>query len=286
MSADPVMRAAMAATADLLERLVEQQKAGPAEGSGYTKRYIEVALWDGCDAGGETVDAFEFEEGEIEALIGLIRRGVAKPRAHIPLDVRPLLVRGMLATDARGPRILINSEEEPPHEQVVTLFHEVLHLLGLTDEFLAEEYAMRLAAAAPDILRRLAHAINVPETEANEGYPGIAHDFETMRGLLRGVDSLLRRCLVHGLLRAEAEVILIDIERVLKSAAPSHEKAPAAVGPLVRGEAGDWIDAVALDIAELGDRTSPDHRPDMMLVTAEELRRIILNNLPTVPTAT
>lgn len=62
-------------------------------------------------------------------------------------------------------------------------------------------------------------------------------------------------------------------------------KAPITVGPLVRGEAGDWIDAVALDIAELGDRTSPDDQPEMMLVTADELRRFILANVPCAPSA-
>lgn len=89
-------------------------------------------------------------------------------RIPIPIVVRPMLVQGQLATDAGGPLILINSEEEPPHEQVVTLFHEVLHLLGMTDEFLCDEYAMKLADAAPDILRRLAHNINVPPYDRGE----------------------------------------------------------------------------------------------------------------------
>lgn len=85
-------------------------------------------------------------------------------RATIRIEVRPLLVRGMLATDERGPVLLINSEEADPKEQVTTLWHETLHLLGLTDEFLVEEYALRLADACPDILRRLAHKINVTDS--------------------------------------------------------------------------------------------------------------------------
>lgn len=39
-------------------------------------------------------------------------------------------------------------------------------------------------------------------------------------------------------------------------------------------------DAIILDVAELPDRTSPEDEPDMMLVTAEELRAIIARNLP------
>lgn len=35
------------------------------------------------------------------------------------------------------------------------------------------------------------------------------------------------------------------------------------------------VAAVIQDIAELGDRISPDDQPEMMLVTADELRRII-----------
>lgn len=88
-------------------------------------------------------------------------------RATIPLKVRPLLVSGMLALDAEGPVIVIDSEQDPK-EQVIALWHEVLHLLGLTDEFLADEMAMALAGAAPDVLRRLAHNINVP----GSGAPG------------------------------------------------------------------------------------------------------------------
>lgn len=82
MNFDPATRAAMAATADLLEKLLEQQKAGPAEGSGYTlPRMIEVALWDRCDAGGESVDAFEFEDGEVEVVIALIRQALGESAA-------------------------------------------------------------------------------------------------------------------------------------------------------------------------------------------------------------
>ena len=56
-----------------------------------------------------------------------------------------------------------------------------------------------------------------------EGYPGIAHDFETMRGLLRGVENLLHRCLRHGLLRAEAEAMLRDIEQITRPAGESAD---------------------------------------------------------------
>lgn len=87
-------------------------------------------------------------------------------RATVPLKMRPMLVRGMLATDEHGPMILINSEESDPKEQVISLWHETLHLLGMTDEFLTEEYALRLADACPDILRRLANNINVPDGAA------------------------------------------------------------------------------------------------------------------------
>lgn len=72
-------------------------------------------------------------------------------------------------------------------------------------------------AVAPDLLE--ASRLSSAALES-EGYPGIAHDFETMRGLLRGVESLLRRSLRHGLLRAESEMMLLDIAAVLKNAAP------------------------------------------------------------------
>lgn len=41
-----------------------------------------------------------------------------------------------------------------------------------------------------------------------------------------------------------------------------------------------FIENVSLDVAELPDRTSPDDRPDMMLVTAEELESCLRAHLP------
>lgn len=87
---------------------------------------------------------------------------VSARRTHVPIKVRPMLVSGILATNVDGPMILIDSEQDE-HQQVVALWHETLHLLGLTDEFLVDEYAMRLAETYPDILKHLKDRINVPE---------------------------------------------------------------------------------------------------------------------------
>jgi hypothetical protein len=40
-------------------------------------------------------------------------------------------------------------------------------------------------------------------------------------------------------------------------------------------EFDQFVNSVLNDVAELPDRTSPDDEPDMMLVTADELGRII-----------
>jgi hypothetical protein len=79
----------------------------------------------------------------------------------IPIKVRPMLVSGMLASSTRGPVILIDSEQ-PELQQVVALWHEVLHLLGVTDEATAESIAARLAGADPGVLRLVHRNINVP----------------------------------------------------------------------------------------------------------------------------
>lgn len=47
-----------------------------------------------------------------------------------------------------------------------------------------------------------------------------------------------------------------------------------------RAEGGDWIDSVVLDICEIPDRTSPEDEPEIMLVKASELRRIIDEHAP------
>lgn len=84
---------------------------------------------------------------------------------NVRIRIRPLLVSGQLAVDADGPLILIDSEQ-PEHEQVVALWHETLHLLGLTDEKQVEAFALELAKSCPTILLALAPRINVPESDA------------------------------------------------------------------------------------------------------------------------
>jgi hypothetical protein len=44
-------------------------------------------------------------------------------------------------------------------------------------------------------------------------------------------------------------------------------------------EFDQFVNSVLNDVAELPDRTSPDDEPDMMLVTADELARIIRERL-------
>jgi len=64
-------------------------------------------------------------------------------------------------------------------------------------------------------------------------------------------------------------------------AAPSwdHEAMPEECDDDV-AHADDWISAVIRDVAELPDRDSPPDAPDMMLVTAEELREIVARHAP------
>ena len=47
----------------------------------------------------------------------------------------------------------------------------------------------------------------------------------------------------------------------------------------------ELIDGVIRDVAELPDRTSPADWPDAMLVTADELRSILLHRLSFIPTS-
>ena len=63
----------------------------------------------------------------------------------------PMLVQGQIATDAKGILLMIDSEQSD-EEKAITLWHETLHLLGLTDEDHIEILAKQLAGAAPKIL--------------------------------------------------------------------------------------------------------------------------------------
>lgn len=60
--------------------------------------------------------------------------------------------------------------------------------------------------------------------------------------------------------------------------APEPAAMPEAVGTVRRW---DWIDGLTQAICEIDGRTSPEDQPEMMLVTAEELRRLIAQHLPT-----
>lgn len=44
-------------------------------------------------------------------------------------------------------------------------------------------------------------------------------------------------------------------------------------------EFDQFVNSVLNDVAELPDRTSPDDEPDMMLITAEELKTILCTRL-------
>ncbi len=43
---------------------------------------------------------------------------------------------------------------------------------------------------------------------------------------------------------------------------------------------------IVQNVAELSDRSSPEDRPELMLVTADELRDIVLQALPAIPSPT
>ena len=73
--------------------------------------------------------------------------------------LRPLLVPAMLATDGSGRVLLIVDSESSEPDQVLGLWHEVVHVLLLAvgksrhDETKVDEIAERLAVAVPDILQ-------------------------------------------------------------------------------------------------------------------------------------
>lgn len=56
------------------------------------------------------------------------------------------------------------------------------------------------------------------------------------------------------------------------------EDGPATVAAKARRET--LIASIVNDVAELPDRTSPDDWPDAMLVTADELRNIMVARIP------
>lgn len=80
---------------------------------------------------------------------------MAKPFSPTMVRVlfRPLLVQGMVRRDFEYDSwmILVDNEQSEA-QQTVTLYHEALHLLGLTDEDQVEAMAKKLADACPEIL--------------------------------------------------------------------------------------------------------------------------------------
>ena len=66
----------------------------------------------------------------------------------IKFHKRPLLVAGMVGWYQDGehqrPMVLVNSEL-PRREQNITIWHEILHLMGMVDETVVEEMAVKLA---------------------------------------------------------------------------------------------------------------------------------------------
>lgn len=76
-----------------------------------------------------------------------------------PLDVkvRPLLVSAMLATDGSGRPVILVDDAQPPEQQRIAFWHEVVHLIlggEPHDEAEVEAMAQRLCAAWPEALER------------------------------------------------------------------------------------------------------------------------------------
>jgi hypothetical protein len=89
-----------------------------------------------------------------------------------------------------------------------------------------------------------------PETQG--GYLGMAFRLD---------DDVFNRCC--------ALLNRLNPPRNAALASPAVSQKAAPVAP------ADWINAAVRDVAELPDRDSPDGQPDMMLVSADELRVII-----------
>jgi hypothetical protein len=65
---------------------------------------------------------------------------------------RPLLTSAFVGTGDAGKIYILIDSDQSVAEQTIALWHETLHLLGLTDEDQVEALARRLAAAFPEIL--------------------------------------------------------------------------------------------------------------------------------------
>lgn len=76
---------------------------------------------------------------------------IPAPATNMRFMFRPLLVPAILAKDAIGPLVLIDNEQSEA-EQIVSIWHELMHVIGVTDERQAEALAQRLAPVCPEIL--------------------------------------------------------------------------------------------------------------------------------------
>lgn len=94
----------------------------------------------------------ETEKEAIDNGLAEIMRQLGRPGAPRVL-FRPLLTSGLIGNGNAGTTsyVIIDSEQ-PESEQVIALWHETLHLLGLKDETLVEAMAQRLAQACPEVL--------------------------------------------------------------------------------------------------------------------------------------
>ena len=70
---------------------------------------------------------------------------------------RPLLTNGGLSSAPNGVPVILIASDQPHQEKLVTLWHEVVHLMRMVggfdqDEASVEDAAQRLAAACPEAL--------------------------------------------------------------------------------------------------------------------------------------
>ena len=113
----------------------------------------------------------------------------------------------------------------------------------------------------------------------DEGYPGIAHDFETMHSLLRAASGVLQRSLRHGLLHAESE----EMVHLIDTALAEPRSATVALKPYQHpGEADlppsvqECLRVELQSLGEIPDRNSPDDFPEGYVLTRHEIVTSIL----------
>jgi hypothetical protein len=198
----------------------------------------------------------------------VLREALSSPAAQVPAEDAELLREAQEF-------IRIHSDGSAYAERMLPLLSRCVARVEQLSSELARERALRrqIECVAGERPIELCAALP-PASAAAEGVP---------EGFCAGIEAAAKLIEANGTHHRECKLVAADCLGQLADDVRSLAATPPAPVQAGSEDRSRLIDSIVRDVAELPDRTSPDNRPDIMLVSDSELRDILHTRLAAQP---